>query len=295
MIFLAVLVIATAGAAAVLRNRRDRRTIGRIGLGIALAVAGVSHFVNPTPFEQHLPSWVPTPELVVVSSGVAEVALGIALVLRWPSRIVIGRAVTVFLTAVFPANVYVAVAGVDVDGQPGGPYPWIRLPLQFLFIAWALWSTQPAQAGDDPPAEGFMPPLPWAAGLGAADAPETVVMASVLQLRRLRDVPGFLAAALRLRRLFASSPGAVRLSLVAIPLRLTFWTLSQWESQADLDVYTRHPNHVEVMRTYAPRMAGSTFTTWIETDSSTPTWQRARSEIARARRAAAVAPGMTHA
>ena len=41
---------------------------------------------------------------------------------------------------VFPANVYVAIAGLDVDGQPGGIYPWLRLPFQALFIAWALWS-----------------------------------------------------------------------------------------------------------------------------------------------------------
>jgi uncharacterized membrane protein len=43
--------------------------------------------------------------------------------------------------AVFPANVYVAVADVAVDGQPGGWYPWLRLPFQALFIGWVLWST----------------------------------------------------------------------------------------------------------------------------------------------------------
>jgi uncharacterized membrane protein len=46
-----------------------------------------------------------------------------------------------YLLAVFPANLYVAIAGVDVQGQPDGWYPWLRLPLQALFIAWALWST----------------------------------------------------------------------------------------------------------------------------------------------------------
>jgi hypothetical protein len=38
--------------------------------------------------------------------------------------------------------VYVAVAGIDVEGQPGGWYPWLRLPFQVLFVAWALWSTE---------------------------------------------------------------------------------------------------------------------------------------------------------
>jgi uncharacterized membrane protein len=43
---------------------------------------------------------------------------------------------------VFPSNIYVALAGIDVDGQPGGAYPWLRLPLQLLFIGWAFWSTK---------------------------------------------------------------------------------------------------------------------------------------------------------
>lgn len=289
MIFLAVLAIATVGAAAVFRGRSDRRTVARIGLGIALAIAGVSHFVNPTPFEQHLPSWVPAPGLVVALSGVAEVALGIALFAAWPSARAIGRAVAAFLVAVLPANVYVAVADVDVDGQPGGPYPWIRIPFQFLFIAWALWSTRPADVDDDLPAHGVMPPLPWidgpAADSASVSSAETVVMASVLGLRRVRDVPGFLVAALRLRRLFAKSPGAIRLSLTAIPLRTTFWTLSQWDSQAEMEAYVRHPTHVDVMRKYSPRMAGSTFTTWTEPGSVMPSWDRAHAEIADARRA----------
>jgi hypothetical protein len=52
-----------------------------------------------------------------------------------------GLALAAYLVAVFPSNVYVAIAGVDVDGQPGGWYPWLRLPLQVLFVAWALWSS----------------------------------------------------------------------------------------------------------------------------------------------------------
>ena len=49
-----------------------------------------------------------------------------------------------YFLAIFPSNVYVAVFDVEVDGQPGGAYPWLRLPLQLLFIAWALWSTRAA-------------------------------------------------------------------------------------------------------------------------------------------------------
>jgi uncharacterized membrane protein len=62
-----------------------------------------------------------------------------------------------YLLAVWPANIYVAVAGVDVEGQPGGAYAWIRIPFQVLFIAWVLWSTRDdrrAVAGAAPTAAG---------------------------------------------------------------------------------------------------------------------------------------------
>ena len=140
MIFLLILAIATAAALLALRGR-EPRTAARWGLGIALVVAGLAHLANPTPFEQHLPDWVPGPSALVAATGIMEIALGIGLALVRSRRRLVGLATAAYLAAVFPANVYVAVAGIDVDGQPGGIYPWLRLPLQGLFIAWALWST----------------------------------------------------------------------------------------------------------------------------------------------------------
>lgn len=144
MIFLAVLALATAAAAAVLalRRRYSTRQAARIGMALAMAFAGVSHLLMPTPFVQHLPTWVPLREELVLLTGLLEIALGAALLLRQPLRGWAGLALAGYLVAVFPSNVYVAVAQVDVEGQPGGAYPWIRLPFQLLFIAWALWSTR---------------------------------------------------------------------------------------------------------------------------------------------------------
>jgi uncharacterized membrane protein len=140
VIFLAVLVAATALAAVITRRSGPRRW-ARIGLGVALAVAGVAHLVEPTPFEQHLPGWMPAATALVVLSGLVEIALGIALVVAQRSIVQVGWVTAAYLVAVWPANVFVAVAGVDVDGQPGGAYPWVRIPLQVLFIGWALWAT----------------------------------------------------------------------------------------------------------------------------------------------------------
>jgi uncharacterized membrane protein len=155
MIFLLALALATAacGAVATCRRRFSPRDAARFGMAIALAFAGVSHLFLATPFIQHLPPSVPLRAEIVLLSGLVEIALGIALLLPPPTRRRVGAVLALYFVAVFPGNVYVAVAHVDVDGQPGGIYPWVRLPLQLLFVAWALWSTReaspPVERGDD--------------------------------------------------------------------------------------------------------------------------------------------------
>lgn len=152
MIFLFVLTIATAAASLVLalRRRHSTRQAARIGMAIAMAFAGVSHLLMPTPFVQHLPTWVPMREELIFVTGLLEIALGAALLLRQPWRRLAGLVLAGYLVAVFPSNVYVAVAGVEVDGQPGGAYAWLRLPFQLLFIAWALWSSRDPELSAPP-------------------------------------------------------------------------------------------------------------------------------------------------
>jgi uncharacterized membrane protein len=143
VIFLAVLALATLLAAVVLwmSGHRSTRRAALLGMATAMVFAGAAHWLMPTPFVQHLPPWVPAALALVLVTGVIEIGLGAALLLRQPWRRRAGLALAAYLVAVFPANVYVAVADVAVDGQPGGWYAWLRLPFQALFVAWALWST----------------------------------------------------------------------------------------------------------------------------------------------------------
>lgn len=156
MIFLVALALATATSAAVtgLTHRFSPRGAARTGMAIAMAFAGTSHLFLATPFIQHLPPWVPHRADIVLASGLIEIAFGIALLLPPPTRRTVGVALALYLIAVFPGNVYVAVLNVDVDGQPGGLYPWLRLPLQLLFIAWAIWSTRDAPTPTPSPVTG---------------------------------------------------------------------------------------------------------------------------------------------
>jgi uncharacterized membrane protein len=146
MQFLAILTLSTALAWLFGRHKGGWRDHARRGLALAMVFAGFSHFARSEPFVQHLPDWVPAPEALIYITGAIEIALGIALLVTRTHRVVVGQLMAAYLVAVLPANIYVAVADVDVDGQPGGVHAWIRLPLQGLFIAWALVSTAPSRA-----------------------------------------------------------------------------------------------------------------------------------------------------
>jgi uncharacterized membrane protein len=158
--FLSVLMALFALAWLILRHGRSTQDLCRFALAGAMVVAGVLHFVQPTPFVQHLPPWVPERELLVAVSGLAEVGLGLGLLARPPWRRTAGLLLAGFLVVVFPANIYVAVAGVDVDGQPGGLYPWLRLLLQPVLVWLAAWSTRDRTPAIEPTA------------VHAADTPE---------------------------------------------------------------------------------------------------------------------------
>lgn len=122
-----------------------------------------------------------------------------------------------------------------------------------------------------------MPTLPWTAPkpLPSPDGPATV-MASRLELRRLRDVPSFLAAALRIRQQMLGSAGALGVSLIARPLRRTFWTLSAWQDESALSSAVGREPHLQIMKRFRPRMAGSAFVTWTTTAAALPIpWEEA--------------------
>jgi uncharacterized membrane protein len=117
-------------------------------LGAVLAFAGITHLTTKREeFQAQVPAWVPVSEnLVVIASGIVEIALGAALIaLLLPTlsrhRVVVGLVVAAFFVAVFPGNVgqwleHKDAFGLDTDGAR-----LVRLFFQPVLIAWALWST----------------------------------------------------------------------------------------------------------------------------------------------------------
>lgn len=122
--------------------------------------------------------------------------------------------------------------------------------------------------------------LPWTPTESSPTEP-VVVQVSRLELRRRRDVPGFLVVALQIRRDVLASPGCHGVSLIAEPGRRTFWTLSAWRGEDDIRAFMRSERHRSVMVRYRDKMAGSHFTTWFTAgpDELPPTWNDARQRL----------------
>lgn len=114
---------------------RDALRSGRLALAVMFVVTGIAHFVSYGSMVAMMPPVVPLPGAVVIVTGLVEVAFAGLLVLRPGHRL--GWAILLFLLAVLPANVWSALSESGLGGH-GASYLWFRIPLQALFIGWAL-------------------------------------------------------------------------------------------------------------------------------------------------------------
>jgi uncharacterized membrane protein len=113
------------------------RRMLRVVLAIAMIAVGVDHFAAPDFFVRIVPRALPEPLLLVQLSGFFEVLGGLGLLVPRVRRAA-GIGLVLLYVAVFPANV-----NMVVHPELGGSIPlwalWVRLPLQGVLIALALW------------------------------------------------------------------------------------------------------------------------------------------------------------
>lgn len=111
----------------------------RDALSLMLVFTGISHFTfMKQDMVRMMPPGIPWPRAMVYFTGVCEIAGAIGLLIP-EFRRVAAYALAAFFLAVLPANIHAARAGVTLRGKPATRL-WIRVPMQILFIAVALWS-----------------------------------------------------------------------------------------------------------------------------------------------------------
>jgi uncharacterized membrane protein len=116
------------------------KTTFKYVLALAFVLAGANHFISTAFYLSIMPPLLPAHLFLVYLSGVCEIALGILLMIPKYSRLAAWGLITLMI-AVFPANVYMAM-NTNLFPQFDPTAIWLRLPLQFLLIAWAFWHTR---------------------------------------------------------------------------------------------------------------------------------------------------------
>jgi uncharacterized membrane protein len=141
----------------------DKKQTFRVILSVCIIVAGMLHFIAPEQFIKIVPGLLPYPAAIVYISGFFEILGGIGLLIpavsqaalplrqlcwrRTPVRAAWG--LLLLFIAVYPANINMAVNHIKIANIPDANwFQAIRLPFQFVLIAWAWWLTRPDRQGD---------------------------------------------------------------------------------------------------------------------------------------------------
>ena len=111
-------------------------------MSISYVAVGVTHFTNSDFFLHIMPDYLPSHLELVYLSGICEIFLGI-LILFQQTRKLAGWGLIALLTAVFPANIYLAQSlqaqqALEISSEMA----IARLPFQLLLISIAFWFTK---------------------------------------------------------------------------------------------------------------------------------------------------------
>jgi uncharacterized membrane protein len=102
-------------------------------------IAGINHFRKPGMYIRIIPPAFKNPKLINTLSGVAEILLGILLMLPFTKKFA-AWGIIGLLIAIFPSNLFMFQDKKASFGLP----KWIlfvRLPLQIVLIYWAYQYT----------------------------------------------------------------------------------------------------------------------------------------------------------
>jgi uncharacterized membrane protein len=117
------------------------KKISLVILIVFYVLAGINHFWHPESYYDLIPPYLPFPGLINYASGIAEIVLGLLLLMP-ATRKVAAFGIIALLILFIPAHIYM----IQMDGCISINFcvpawvAWVRLfPLQFILIAWARW------------------------------------------------------------------------------------------------------------------------------------------------------------
>lgn len=110
-------------------------------LGGFMIFAGLAHLLwARADFQAQVPSWIPfEADVVVLGSGIVEIALGVGLIFLPSKRREMGLALAVFFVLVYPGNIAQYLDGIDAFGLDSDAKRLARLFFQLPLILLALW------------------------------------------------------------------------------------------------------------------------------------------------------------
>jgi uncharacterized membrane protein len=129
------------------RLRVPWRDAARLGLAVMFIFTAASHFSS---LRHDLAAMIPPPLTgamwLIYLTGILEFAGAVGLLIK-RFRVDAAWGLVALLVAMFPANVYAAIAGVTLGGTPATNLLF-RAPLQVFWIATVWWSTIAAHRDD---------------------------------------------------------------------------------------------------------------------------------------------------
>ncbi|MBE7698271.1 DoxX family protein [Tenacibaculum finnmarkense] len=107
----------------------------KIILAVFMIFGGVQHFIKPTFYLAFVPTFLPFPIMIIYLSGILEIGLGILLFLNTKYAKLGALGIFYLMLLFLPVHIWDVFSATPAIGSHTAAL--IRLPFQFLFIAWA--------------------------------------------------------------------------------------------------------------------------------------------------------------
>lgn len=102
---------------------------------------GSMHFINPEQYFAMMPSWLPAHALLISVSGIVEIVLALLLIPSKTRAISAKLIIAMLLVFFFAIHIPESIGYYQTENEKFVA-SIIRLPIQFLFIAWAWMFTK---------------------------------------------------------------------------------------------------------------------------------------------------------